>query len=389
LAQATQDFSTALAESKGMAEIQVHNIHKKFGQLQLFQNFTLGCPDHMYVCLLGPSGCGKTTLMRIIAGLAAPDAGDVLIGGRRVTELPPVARNIGLAFQNYALYPHLSVAGNLAFPLRAPVRRARYDEASISASVKRIAALLKMETLLDRYVNQLSGGQQQRVALGRALIHDPQVLLLDEPVTHLDARLRYEMRAEIKLLHKRIGTTTIHVTHDQQEALAMGDLIAVMREGRLEQFGKPLELYEEPANAFVAGFIGDPPMSVIRGRLATEGSRTFLRIGKGELPLPDQLADQAQAAKSAEVLVGIRPPEVTLTEPSEADLDGAVYSHEMVGREQQLIVSTGEGGEIRCRLKRAIRATAGTKVGLKLSLAKARLFDAASGKSLALEPSKS
>jgi multiple sugar transport system ATP-binding protein len=371
-----------------MADIRVRDIHKKFGQLQLFQNFSLSCPDHMYVCLLGPSGCGKTTLMRIIAGLAAPDAGDVLIGGRRVNELPPAARNIGLAFQNYALYPHLSVAGNLAFPLRAPVRRTRYDEADISASVKRVAALLKIDLLLDRYVNQLSGGQQQRVALGRALIHDPHVLLLDEPVTHLDARLRYEMRAEIKLLHKRIGTTTIHVTHDQQEALAMGDFIAVMREGRLEQFGKPLELYDEPATAFVAGFIGDPPMSVIRAGLATEGSYPVLRIGKGTLPLPERLSGEARAAKSAEVLIGIRPPDVTLTEPSEGDLDGAVYSHEMVGREQQLIVSTGEGGEIRCRLKQPIEATAGTRVGLKLSLAKARLFDAASGKSLALEPRK-
>jgi multiple sugar transport system ATP-binding protein len=372
-----------------MADIRVHDIHKKFGQLQLFQNFSLSCPDHMYVCLLGPSGCGKTTLMRIIAGLAAPDAGDVLIGGRRVNELPPAARNIGLAFQNYALYPHLSVAGNLAFPLRAPARRARYGEADISASVKRVAALLKIDLLLDRYVNQLSGGQQQRVALGRALIHDPQVLLLDEPVTHLDARLRYEMRAEIKLLHKRIGTTTIHVTHDQQEALAMGDLIAVMREGRLEQFGKPLELYDEPATAFVAGFIGDPPMSVIRARLATESSNTVLRIGKGTLPLPDRLVGEGRAAKSAEVLIGIRPTAVTLTEPGEGDVDGAVYSHEMVGREQQLLVSTGEGGEIRCRLKQPIEAATGTRVGLKLSLTKARLFDAASGKSLALEPPKS
>jgi multiple sugar transport system ATP-binding protein len=343
----------------------------------------------MYLCLLGPSGCGKTTLMRIIAGLTAPDAGDVLIGGRRVNELPPAARNIGLAFQNYALYPHLSVGGNLAFPLRAPVRRARYDEADISASVKRVAALLKIDSLLDRYVNQLSGGQQQRVALGRALIHDPHVLLLDEPVTHLDARLRYEMRAEIKLLHKRIGTTTIHITHDQQEALAMGDLIAVMREGRLEQFGKPLELYDEPATAFVAGFIGDPPMSIIRARLGTESSHPSLRIGTGTLPLPERLAAQARAAQSAEVLVGIRPPDVTLTEPSKGDLDGAVYSHEMVGREQQLIVSTGEGGEIRCRLKRPIEVTAGTRVGLKLSLAKARLFDAASGKSLVLAAPKS
>lgn len=368
-----------------MAEIRVESIHKKFGQLQLFQDFSLNCPDHMYVCLVGPSGCGKTTLMRIIAGLTAPDSGDVMIGGRRVNELPPGARNVGLAFQNYALYPHLTVAGNLAFPLRAPIRRAQYDEAKISASVKRVATLLKIDALLDRHVNQISGGQQQRVALGRALIHDPHVLLLDEPVTHLDARLRYEMRAEIKLLHKRIGTTTIHVTHDQQEALAMGDLIAVMREGRLEQFGKPLELYEEPATAFVAGFIGDPPMSVLRARLATENLRPILLIGETVLPLPSQLGRQTLTAKSDQVFVGIRPSDVIVTDPSKGDLDGTVYSHEMVAREQQLIVSIGEGGEVRCRLKLPIGATGGTRVGLKLSLANAKLFDVDSGKSLLLE----
>ena len=366
-----------------MADIHVQEISKKFGQLQLFSNFSLGCPDHLYICLVGPSGCGKTTLMRIIAGLEAPDAGDVRIDGKRVNDLPPAARKIGLAFQNYALYPHMTVAGNLAFPLRAPVRRSQYADADISAAVKRMAALLKIDTLLDRNVNQLSGGQQQRVALGRALIHDPSVLLLDEPVTHLDARLRYEMRAEIKLLHKRIGTTTIHVTHDQQEALAMGDLIAVMREGRLEQFGKPLELYEEPATAFVAGFIGDPPMSVIRARIASEGSQDFLHIGTGMLALPEHLESEARSSKSNEVLVGIRPSDVTVTDPGKGDLDGAVYSHEMVGREQQLIVSTGQSGSVRCRLNVPINVTAGSPVGLRFSLSRARLFDTAFGASLA------
>src|SRR5438477_4669333 len=347
-----------------MAEIRLRDIHKRFGRFQLFRGFSLGCPDHAYLCLLGPSGCGKTTLMRIIAGLAAPDAGDVLIGGRRVNDLLPAIRNVGLAFQNYALYPHLSVAGNLAFPLCAPVRRAHYNEADIRAAVKRIAALLKIDSLLDRHVNQLSGGQQQRVALGRALIHDPQVLLLDEPVTHLDARLRYEMRAEIKLLHDRIGTTTIHVTHDQREALAMGDLIAVMREGRLEQFGEPLELYGNPATAFVAGFIGDTPMSLLHARLWSEGSRTMLQLGNGSLFLPDALAAQAQNAKSSDVLLGLRPQNVTLAESEDGDVDGAIYSHEMIGREQQLVITTG-AGEVRCRLQRPVQATAGASVGLR------------------------
>jgi multiple sugar transport system ATP-binding protein len=366
-----------------MAEIRVEGIHKRFRRFELFKGFSVTCPDHAYLCLVGPSGCGKTTLMRIVAGLTEPDAGDVLIGGRCVNGLVPAERKIGLAFQNYALYPHLSVAGNLAFPLRAPVRRARYKESDIETAVKRIAALLKIDALLARHVNQLSGGQQQRVALGRALIHDPEVLLLDEPVTHLDARLRYEMRAEIKLLHDRVGTTTIHVTHDQQEALAMGDLIAVMREGRLEQLGEPLELYEEPATAFVAGFIGDPPMSLVHALIETTDSRPVLRIGNRLLPLPEYLLAQARTAKSPEVLVGLHPPQVALIDPGQGDIEGTVYSHEMVGREQQIMISAG-GDEVRCRLKQPIEVTAGTKVGLKLSLNRTKLFDAQTGRSLAV-----
>ena len=272
-----------------MAEIRLSDIYKSFGSIQLFEGISLVCPDRAYLCLLGPSGCGKTTLLRLVAGLATPDAGDVLIGGQRVNDLPPAGRNVGLAFQNYALYPHLSVAENLAFPLRAPVRRRRYGKADVEDRVQRIAALLKIGPLLHRPVTQLSGGQQQRVALGRALIHDPQVLLLDEPVTHLDARLRYEMRAEIKLLHERIRTTTIHVTHDQQEALAMGDLIAVMRDGRIEQLGEPLAIYDNPLTAFVAGFIGDPPMSLLTATVTTLNGGTALRIGGVTLPAPNVL----------------------------------------------------------------------------------------------------
>jgi multiple sugar transport system ATP-binding protein len=366
-----------------MAGIRFRNIHKSFGPLRLFQGLSLECPDRAYLCLLGPSGCGKTTLMRIVAGLAEPDSGDVLIGDARVNDLPPASRNIGLAFQNYALYPHLSVSENLAFPLRAPIRRGRYREAEIADRVKRTATLLKIEGLLHRRVSQLSGGQQQRVALGRALIHDPSVLLLDEPVTHLDARLRYEMRAEIKLLHNRIGTTTIHVTHDQQEALAMGDLIAVMRDGRLEQLGPPLELYDHPATAFVASFIGDPPMSLVRARFAEEGGRAVLRIAEAALPLPDEFATRARAAPSPEVIVGLRPHHVSLTErPEESATIATVYSHGMVGRTQQIMLTLGRD-ELRCRTTRAIRVKAGDRIGLVISFDGTRLFDAASGRALA------
>jgi multiple sugar transport system ATP-binding protein len=360
-----------------MAEIRLREIRKRFGSFQLFQGLSIDCPDHAYLCLLGPSGCGKTTLMRIVAGLAAPDDGDVLFDSRRVNDLTPAERNIGLAFQNYALYPHLSVAGNLAFPLRAPVRRSRYGRTEIDEAVRRIAALLKIDTLLHRQVNQLSGGQQQRVALGRALIHDPQVLLLDEPVTHLDARLRYEMRAELKLLHQRLGTTTIHVTHDQQEALAMADLIAVMRDGAVVQLGSPLDLYDGPATAFVAGFIGDSPMSLLRARI--EGAS--LRIGKTLVAMPPDLAARARAAASPAVLVGLRPQSVHVDASGGGELQALVYSHEMVGREQQLQISIGDE-RIRCRLKEPVKATAGSPVGLRLSLEKAKLFDAASERAL-------
>ena len=365
-----------------MAGIQIHNIHKSFGTLRLFEGLSLACPDREYMCLLGPSGCGKTTLMRIIAGLAEPESGDVVIGSERVNGLPPARRNVGLAFQNYALYPHLSVAGNLAFPLRAPIRRGSYGEVEIEDRVKRVAALLKIDSLLHRQVNQLSGGQQQRVALGRALIRDPRVLLLDEPVTHLDARLRYEMRAEIKLLHDRIGTTTIHVTHDQQEALAMGDVIAVMRKGRLEQLGAPLELYDKPSTAFVAGFIGDPPMSLVHARFAEENGRGVMNLAGALLPLPNALAAQARVAPSPELLVGLRPQQVAL---AEGTADGAVaatvQSHGMVGREQQLMLTLGPD-EVRCRTPCTIHVTAGDRVGLAVSLIGAKLFDAESGRAL-------
>jgi multiple sugar transport system ATP-binding protein len=365
-----------------MAGISLRNIHKSFGPLRLFEGLSLDCPDRTYLCLLGPSGCGKTTVMRIVAGLTEPDLGDVLIGDARVNGLPPAARSIGLAFQNYALYPHLSVAGNLAFPLRAPIRRGRYREDEIDERVNRIAALLKIDQLLHRRVNMLSGGQQQRVALGRALIHDPTVLLLDEPVTHLDARLRYEMRAEIKLLHGRIGTTTIHVTHDQQEALAMGDLIAVMREGRLEQLGSPLELYDRPATAFVAGFIGDPPMSLAHARLFEQNGRAVLQLATAALPLPDELSAQARAAPSPELIVGLRPRLISLIEqPEEGAALATVYSHGMAGREQQIVVALGRD-ELRCRTARAVRVKGGDRIGLAISLAGAKLFDAVSGRAL-------
>jgi len=369
-----------------VAEIRFEQIRKRFGDFQLFDGISLTCPDHAYLCLLGPSGCGKTTLMRMVAGLETPDAGDIRIGGERVNDLAPAARDVGLAFQNYALYPHLSVAENLAFPLRAPIRKGRYAEPEIQRRVKEIAQLLKIDWLLARSVNQLSGGQQQRVALGRSLIRNPRVLLLDEPVTHLDARLRYEMRAELKLLHRRLGTTTIHVTHDQQEALAVADLIAVMQEGRLEQLGEPLGLYHDPATAFVAGFVGDPPMSMVAGILSERDGGFALRLACGEVALPAALAPQAQAATSREVILGLRPRHVSIADgQAEGALSVSIYAHEMIGRELQLMLSLGDD-LVRYRTARPMQVSVGDLLHVRLSLDGTRLFDRASGRSLSSTP---
>jgi multiple sugar transport system ATP-binding protein len=365
-----------------MTEVAFCRIHKRFGSLPLFDGISFTCPAQAYLCLLGPSGCGKTTLMRMVAGLADPDDGDIFIGDRRVNDLPPAARDIGLAFQNYALYPHLSVAGNMAFPLRAPARRSQYTKADLDRRVREVASLLQIEDLLHRAVNQLSGGQQQRVALGRAIICNPRVLLLDEPIAHLDARLRYEVRGELKQLHQRIGTTTIHVTHDQQEALAIADVIAVIKDGELQQLGEPLALYNNPQTAFVASFVGDPPMSLLHATLVAGSGRPELRVAGTVLPLPDRLVSAAAVAPSSEVAIGLRPSQVTLSDHAAAGaLPATVYSHEIIGRQLELMLAVGES-RVRYRTEARMQVAARDRISIKLSLDRARLFDTASGRAL-------
>ncbi len=365
-----------------MPEIAFRDIAKRFGSFRLFEGLDLTCPSQNYLCLLGPSGCGKTTLMRMVAGLEEPDQGDILFGGERINDLAPYLRNVGLAFQNYALYPHLTVEQNLAFPLRAPVRRREHDQTDITARVRRTAETLKIVPLLQRRVDMLSGGQQQRVALGRALVRDPPVLLLDEPVTHLDARLRYEMRAELKRLHQQLGTTTIHVTHDQQEALAVADSIAVMREGMVEQVGAPLELYNSPATAFVASFVGDPPMSMLAGEIVEHDGETYFAAGGVKLSVPENWRPAVRTAPSLKVLAGLRPNNVTLTAPeSDRALRATVYSHEVVGRDTQLMLQVGDD-RLRYRTPERLQHAVGDHVAARVDLRGSRLFDQASGRAL-------
>jgi multiple sugar transport system ATP-binding protein len=262
-----------------VASVEIRNIQKSFGPVSVIQGVSIDIKDGEFVTLVGPSGCGKSTLLRMIAGLENISGGELRIGPRVVNDVPPKERDIAMVFQNYALYPHMTVADNMGFSLKLK----RAPKAEIKARVDRAAEILGLGKLLDRYPRQLSGGQRQRVAMGRAIVRDPQVFLFDEPLSNLDAKLRVAMRTEIKALHQRLKTTTIYVTHDQIEAMTMADKIVVMHDGVVEQIGAPLELYDRPANLFVAGFIGSPAMNLLKGHL--QGGRFVAQDGTA-LPVP-------------------------------------------------------------------------------------------------------
>src|ERR671917_2910802 len=254
-------------DSAQMASVEIREVTKSFGATPVIHGVSIDIEDGEFVILVGPSGCGKSTLLRMIAGLENITGGEIRIGSRVVNNVPPKERDIAMVFQNYALYPHMTVADNMAFSLK--LRKA--PKAEIEARVSRAAEILGLTKLLDRYPRQLSGGQRQRVAMGRAIVRDPQVFLFDEPLSNLDAKLRVAMRTEIKELHQRLKTTTVYVTHDQIEAMTMADKIVVMHDGLVEQIGTPLELYDKPNNVFVAGFIGSPAMNFIKGRVGDGG----------------------------------------------------------------------------------------------------------------------
>ncbi len=281
-----------------MAEVKIRDLQKSYGGMQVVHGVNVDIPDGQFVVLVGPSGCGKSTLLRMIAGLEAISSGTIAIGDRVVNNLPPAERDIAMVFQNYALYPHKTVAANMGFALKM----ARMDRAEIATRVARAAEILGLQPYLDRYPRALSGGQRQRVAMGRAIVRNPQVFLFDEPLSNLDAKLRVQMRSEIRELHQRLSTTTVYVTHDQIEAMTMADRIVVMREGRISQQGAPLELYDRPENVFVAGFIGSPSMNLIAG-VARGG---MAEAGGLSLPLPMAVPDGQR------VVWGVRPEHLDL-----------------------------------------------------------------------------
>jgi multiple sugar transport system ATP-binding protein len=326
--------------------------------------------DGEFVVLVGPSGCGKSTLLRMIAGLENITGGEISIGGRVVNNLPPKERDVAMVFQNYALYPHMTVAANMAFSMK--LRGAPKDE--IDTRVNRAAAILGLEPYLDRYPRQLSGGQRQRVAMGRAIVRDPQVFLFDEPLSNLDAKLRVQMRTEIKELHQRLKTTTVYVTHDQIEAMTMADKIVVMHDGIVEQIGSPLELYDKPANQFVAGFIGSPSMNFIKGKIAVNGTASF--EGPNGVKLPLSAVPQNSDGRPA--VYGIRPEHFTIAD------DGAeaeIVVVEPTGSETQVFAKLG-GDEVVAVFRERHKFNPGDKIRLKPDQHVVHLFDEATGKRL-------
>jgi ABC-type sugar transport system ATPase subunit len=333
-------------------DVRLEHINKSFGTVQVLKDINLVFPSRKFVTLLGPSGCGKTTLLRMIAGLETVTAGTIRFGERVVNHVMPRDRNIAMVFQSYALYPQMTVRRNLGYGLR--VRGT--PKAEMDGAVQRVARILEIDHLLDRKPAQLSGGQRQRVALGRAMVRRPDIFLMDEPLSNLDAKLRVTMRGELRRFHLDLNATTIYVTHDQLEAMTMSDLIAVMHGGIVQQFGTPDEVYNRPSNLFVAGFIGSPPMNFIPGRLVTSGVSLVAFAGHDlTIPLPD-LED---AVAGREVVLGVRPQDLELVrEQDPFTAHGRVWVVELVGSEKLVEIELGE----RRRVTVQVRADAPVQV---------------------------
>jgi multiple sugar transport system ATP-binding protein len=348
-----------------MASVDLIDVVKFYGSLEILHGIDLSVADGEFVVLVGPSGCGKSTLLRMIAGLETISDGDIRIGSTVVNDLQPKERDIAMVFQNYALYPHMKVRDNMAFSLKLS-KRSREE---IEATIQRAADILDLGHLLDRYPRELSGGQRQRVAIGRALVKHAGVLLFDEPLSNLDAKLRTEMRMEIKKLHEELNPTVVYVTHDQIEAMTMATKIAIMNGGEIQQFGSPDEVYEKPANLFVAGFIGSPAMNLIHGTVTGQGVETS---GGTVWPLPSG----ANVEQGQEVIIGLRPEHLAVTDQG---LDATVTLVEPTGSETHIVFDIG-GEQVTAALRERIPAAPGSRLNLSPVLENMHLFDKASGK---------
>ena len=364
-----------------MARVQFIHVYKRFNKVEVVHDINLDIKDKEFLVLVGPSGCGKSTCLRMVAGLEDLSEGEIMIGDRVVNGVPPKDRDIAMVFQNYALYPHMTVYDNIAFGLKLR----HFPKDQIKKRVEEAGEILGLQQLLKRKPKELSGGQRQRVALGRAIVREPQVFLMDEPLSNLDAKLRVETRANITKLHQRIQTTVIYVTHDQVEAMTMGSRIAVLNGGIIQQLGTPTELYDHPTNLFVAGFIGSPSMNFFPGaKVTTEGAATYITLGDvGRVEIPALHAEQARAAADKNLTFGVRPQDmedVSLVpeENRKGSIESTVDVVENLGSELQ-IYATAAGKQIIATLSPNSSVTTGSRVSLHVDNERIHLFDTDTG----------
>jgi multiple sugar transport system ATP-binding protein len=361
-----------------MAEVSLQRVVKKYGEVEAVRAIDLDIPDNEFVVLVGPSGCGKSTTLRMIAGLEELTAGDIRIGGELVNDLPPKDRDIAMVFQNYALYPHMTAFENMAFGLKLR----KFSKAEIKSRVEHAASILDITELLDRRPKALSGGQRQRVAMGRAIVRNPKVFLFDEPLSNLDAKLRVQMRTEIKRVHQKVKTTTVYVTHDQIEAMTLADRVVVMNNGRIEQIGTPQELYHEPSTRFVAGFIGSPAMNFIPCTIEQNGSIRVRISPEIALPIPPAKTARYAGASGRDLLLGLRPEHITeprrngRSEPSTFTVTLDVV--EPMGMET-MVYFTVKGTEMCARVEPTAAKDAGASMTLQANMENMHLIDASSG----------
>ncbi|WP_147820794.1 ABC transporter ATP-binding protein [Salidesulfovibrio onnuriiensis] len=364
-----------------MAKVELVNVSKRYGDVEVVRNIDLEIEDNEFIVLVGPSGCGKSTVLRMIAGLEPISGGDVKIGDRVVNNVSPKSRNVAMVFQNYALYPHMTVRENMGFSLK--MSKASREE--IEQHVGTAAEILELDKLLDRKPSELSGGQRQRVAMGRAIVRKPDVFLFDEPLSNLDAQLRTQMRMELKKLHMKLATTTIYVTHDQIEAMTLANRIVILKDGIIQQVGTPVEVFEKPANVFVAQFIGNPPMNILEGVYAVEDGKPCVKVGKSTFPVPEGRTVALESG--APVLAGIRPDAIKMGEgierlPREWWCQGEVVVSEILGGQSLLeIVIDGENKMI-AEVEGRVIAHPGETVPIGFEFDRMVLFDPETTKAL-------
>lgn len=351
--------------------VQLEGVWKRYGQLEALRGISLECRAGELVVILGPSGAGKTTTLKLISGLESPDRGVIRLRGKVVNAMEPKDRNVALVFENYALYPHLTVFENIASPLRA----AHQPASVINDRVHRVAEMLGIAGLLDRFPAQLSGGQRQRVSLGRALAKQAVVYLLDEPIAHLDAKLRHEVRGEFKRLQRDLCLTMVYVTHDYREALALADRVVVLNQGCVEQTGTPGQVYHAPANTTVARLLGDPPMNLVRGRLRAENGQVQFVTRHFSVPLAGKVGQTLSSrAAGQEAIVGIRPGDIAVVPRDQGIVFGECYTFEPLGTDAILTVKTGEV-LLKVRVAKETRLEIGAPVSLRFNISALHLFD--------------